>query len=43
MSDGTPIKLIARTETDGVMTGPNGTVQKLTIKAFNEWDSSVCS
>lgn len=41
MSDGTPVRLVARTEHDGVMLGPNGEVNKLTIKAFNEWDSSV--
>ncbi|KAI1730261.1 eukaryotic translation initiation factor 3 subunit 7 (eIF-3) domain-containing protein [Ditylenchus destructor] len=39
MSDGTPIKVVARTENDGVILGANGEIQKLTIKAFNEWDS----
>lgn len=41
MSDGTPIKVVARTENDGVILGANGEIQKLTIKAFNEWDSGV--
>lgn len=40
MKDGTPITLVARTEHDAVMMGSGGEVQKLTIKAFNEWDSS---
>lgn len=31
---------MARTEFDGVMLGANQEVQKLTIKAFNEWDST---
>jgi len=39
--DGVPIKLVARTEHDAVMQGSAGEVVKLTIKAFNEWDSSV--
>ncbi|CAK5058690.1 unnamed protein product [Meloidogyne enterolobii] len=38
--DGVPIKLVARTEHDAVMQGSAGEVVKLTIKAFNEWDSS---
>lgn len=41
MGDGTPIKLVARTEIDGVMLGTNQEKQILTIKAFNEWDSQV--
>jgi hypothetical protein len=40
MKDGTPITLVARTEHDAVMQS-GGEIQKLTIKAFNEWDSSV--
>ncbi|CAI4221758.1 unnamed protein product [Auanema sp. JU1783] len=35
-----PIDVVCRTELDGAMVGPNGTVQHITIKAFNEWDSS---
>lgn len=41
MKDGTPLTLVARTEHDAVMMGSHGEIQKLTIKAFNEWDSSV--
>ena len=41
MRDGKPIKLVARTEHDAVMQGSGGEIVKLTIKAFNEWDSSV--
>ncbi|KAI3420443.1 hypothetical protein GPALN_003740 [Globodera pallida] len=42
MANGTPIILVARTEHDAVMLGGTNVkeVQKLTIKAFNEWDSS---
>ncbi|CAJ0586544.1 unnamed protein product, partial [Mesorhabditis spiculigera] len=39
-ADGKPIELVVRTEHDGVMVGVNGEVQTLTIKAFNEWDST---
>lgn len=41
--NGTPINLVCRTEHDGVTLGPNGEVQSLTIKAFNEWDSRLSS
>jgi len=41
MSDGTPIKLVVRTEIDAVLRSDNDNVQYLTIKAFNEWDSSA--
>lgn len=43
MANGTPITLVARTEHDAVMMGglSGKEVQKLTVKAFNEWDSSV--
>lgn len=41
MADGKPITLVARTEIDGVMMSTNQEVSKLTIKAFNEWDSQV--
>uniref|UniRef100_A0A915D6T5 Eukaryotic translation initiation factor 3 subunit p66 n=1 Tax=Ditylenchus dipsaci TaxID=166011 RepID=A0A915D6T5_9BILA len=41
MSNGTPIKLVVRTENDGVMIAPDKKVQTLTIKAFNEWDSTL--
>uniref|UniRef100_A0A914VR58 Eukaryotic translation initiation factor 3 subunit D n=1 Tax=Plectus sambesii TaxID=2011161 RepID=A0A914VR58_9BILA len=37
--DGKPVNLVCRTEHDGVVLGPNGETQTLTIKAFNEWDS----
>lgn len=40
-TDGTEVRLICRTEHDGVTLGPNGETQMLTIKAFNEWDSRV--
>jgi len=36
---GDNVKLVCRCEHDGVALGPNGEVQFLTIKAFNEWDS----
>uniref|UniRef100_A0AC34Q1V7 Eukaryotic translation initiation factor 3 subunit D n=1 Tax=Panagrolaimus sp. JU765 TaxID=591449 RepID=A0AC34Q1V7_9BILA len=39
--DDTPIVLVARTENDAVMQGPNNEILKLTVKAFNEWDSSL--
>ncbi|GMT16915.1 hypothetical protein PFISCL1PPCAC_8212, partial [Pristionchus fissidentatus] len=39
-SDGKPLEVVCRTEHDGVILGNNGDVQTLTIKAFNEWDSS---
>ncbi|CAD6198944.1 unnamed protein product [Caenorhabditis auriculariae] len=39
-SNGKPVELVCRTELDGVMLGPHGEQQTLTIKAFNEWDSS---
>uniref|UniRef100_A0A7E5A0D3 Eukaryotic translation initiation factor 3 subunit D n=1 Tax=Panagrellus redivivus TaxID=6233 RepID=A0A7E5A0D3_PANRE len=39
--DGTPITLVTRTENDSVLAGPNNEPQKLTVKAFNEWDSSM--
>ncbi|CAJ0586650.1 unnamed protein product, partial [Mesorhabditis spiculigera] len=39
-ADGKPIELVVRTEHDGVMVRVNGEVQTLTIKAFNEWDST---
>ncbi|CAJ0960358.1 unnamed protein product, partial [Mesorhabditis belari] len=39
-ADGKPIEVVVRTEHDGVMVGVNGEVQTLTIKAFNEWDST---
>jgi len=35
-----PITLLCRCEHDGVMVGPNSETQYLTVKAFNEWDSS---
>ena len=42
MKDGTPITLVARTEHDAVQQpSGQGDPLKLTIKAFNEWDSSV--
>lgn len=41
MDDDTPVNLIARTENDAVMVGPNNETLKLTVKAFNEWDSSL--
>lgn len=40
-ADGTAVRLVCRTEHDGVTLGPNGETQTLTIKAFNEWDSRV--
>lgn len=43
MADGTEVRLVCRTEQDGVTIGPNGDTQTLTIKAFNEWDSKVIS
>ncbi|VDM57804.1 unnamed protein product [Angiostrongylus costaricensis] len=39
-ASGKPIEVVCRTEHDGVMVGPSGDIQFLTIKAFNEWDSS---
>ncbi|RCN37773.1 choline dehydrogenase domain protein [Ancylostoma caninum] len=39
-ANGKPIEVVCRTEHDGVMAGPSGDVQYLTIKSFNEWDSS---
>ncbi|KAK5986420.1 putative choline dehydrogenase, partial [Trichostrongylus colubriformis] len=39
-ANGKPIEVVCRTEHDGVMAGPSGDVQFLTIKSFNEWDSS---
>jgi len=41
LDNDTPITLIARTENDAVMVGPNNETLKLTVKAFNEWDSSL--
>ncbi|KHN88178.1 Eukaryotic translation initiation factor 3 subunit D [Toxocara canis] len=41
MDDGTEVRLVCRTEHDGVMLGPNGETQTLTIKALNEWDSKL--
>uniref|UniRef100_A0A914RRA4 Eukaryotic translation initiation factor 3 subunit p66 n=1 Tax=Parascaris equorum TaxID=6256 RepID=A0A914RRA4_PAREQ len=43
MADGTEVRLVCRTEQDGVTIGPNGDTQTLTIKAFNEWDSKASS
>ncbi|VDM38565.1 unnamed protein product [Toxocara canis] len=43
MTDGTEVRLVCRTEHDGVTLGPNGDTQTLTIKAFNEWDSRLSS
>jgi len=40
-ADSEEIKLVCRTEHDGVIIGPNGETQTLTIKAFNEWDSRL--
>uniref|UniRef100_A0A915Q339 Eukaryotic translation initiation factor 3 subunit D n=1 Tax=Setaria digitata TaxID=48799 RepID=A0A915Q339_9BILA len=42
-ADGTEVRLVCRTEHDGVTLGPNGETQMLTIKAFNEWDSRMAS
>lgn len=42
-ADGTEVRLVCRTEHDGVTIGPNGETQTLTIKAFNEWDSRLSS
>uniref|UniRef100_A0A0M3JXP7 Eukaryotic translation initiation factor 3 subunit D n=1 Tax=Anisakis simplex TaxID=6269 RepID=A0A0M3JXP7_ANISI len=42
-ADGTEVRLVCRTEHDGVTLGPNGEPQTLTIKAFNEWDSRLSS
>ncbi|CAB3411586.1 unnamed protein product [Caenorhabditis bovis] len=39
--DGKPVELVVRTELDAVMMGPKNNVQFMTIKAFNEWDSSL--
>uniref|UniRef100_A0A158P7M4 Eukaryotic translation initiation factor 3 subunit D n=1 Tax=Angiostrongylus cantonensis TaxID=6313 RepID=A0A158P7M4_ANGCA len=39
-ASGKSIEVVCRTEHDGVMAGPSGDIQFLTIKAFNEWDSS---
>ncbi|KAI6195853.1 Eukaryotic translation initiation factor 3 subunit D [Aphelenchoides besseyi] len=39
-----PLVVVARTELDGALVPPSGNTkdaQKLTIKAFNEWDSSL--
>jgi translation initiation factor 3 subunit D len=36
---GNQIQLVVRTEHDGVVLGPNGETQFLTVKAFNEWDA----
>ncbi|KAL3072606.1 hypothetical protein niasHS_017580 [Heterodera schachtii] len=43
MANGTAITLVARTEHDAVMLAGTSAkeVQKLTVKAFNEWDSSL--
>lgn len=41
MANGVPIKVVVRTEVDGVMLSPNNQIQQYTVKAFNEWDSSV--
>uniref|UniRef100_A0A8R1EBP3 Eukaryotic translation initiation factor 3 subunit p66 n=2 Tax=Caenorhabditis japonica TaxID=281687 RepID=A0A8R1EBP3_CAEJA len=38
--DGKPVELVCRTEFDGVIMGAGNDVQTLTIKAFNEWDST---
>ncbi|CAP27081.1 Protein CBR-EIF-3.D [Caenorhabditis briggsae] len=38
--DGKPVELVCRTELDGVIHGLGNETQTLTIKAFNEWDSS---
>ncbi|OQR79284.1 eukaryotic translation initiation factor 3 subunit D isoform 2 [Tropilaelaps mercedesae] len=35
---GDGIGLVVRCEHDGVMTGPNGEIQYINIKALNEWD-----
>jgi len=42
-ANGTPIVVVARTELDGALpaTDPAGEPSKLTIKAFNEWDSTM--
>lgn len=41
MANGKEIRLVCRTEQDGVMLAPNGEIQTLTIKALNEWDPKV--
>uniref|UniRef100_A0A0K0FNL1 Eukaryotic translation initiation factor 3 subunit p66 n=1 Tax=Strongyloides venezuelensis TaxID=75913 RepID=A0A0K0FNL1_STRVS len=38
---GVPLTLVCRTEVNGISTGTSGELQLLTIKAFNEWDSTV--
>uniref|UniRef100_A0A0N4ZRC7 Eukaryotic translation initiation factor 3 subunit p66 n=1 Tax=Parastrongyloides trichosuri TaxID=131310 RepID=A0A0N4ZRC7_PARTI len=38
---GVPLNLVCRTEINGASTGNSGETQLLTIKAFNEWDSTV--
>jgi translation initiation factor 3 subunit D len=40
---GKPIVVVARTELDGAFPAPDGSKEpmKLTIKAFNEWDSAL--
>jgi len=40
LPNGKPIKLVARTEHDAVTIGADKNIQRLTIKCFNEWDSS---
>nr|CAD7457882.1 unnamed protein product [Timema tahoe] len=37
------VVLVARSEHDAVMHGPNGELQFVSIKALNEWDSKVIS
>uniref|UniRef100_F1KZJ9 Eukaryotic translation initiation factor 3 subunit D n=1 Tax=Ascaris suum TaxID=6253 RepID=F1KZJ9_ASCSU len=41
MANGKEIRLVCRTEQDGVMLAPNGEIQTLTIKALNEWDPKL--
>lgn len=38
---GEDIDLIVRCEHDGVMTGANGELSFINVKALNEWDSRV--
>ncbi|CAB3402872.1 unnamed protein product [Caenorhabditis bovis] len=38
--NGKPVELVVRTEIDAVVPGPHNEPQFMTIKAFNEWDSS---
>ena len=39
-ANGKPVEIVCRTEHDGALLMPSGEVQMMTIKAFNEWDSS---